>query len=49
MREEKEIKEFIKDIESKDSVGKDNRTGLTEITAKGDAWIGALKWALGED
>ena len=40
MRKEEEIKELIKDIESGDTVSKDNRTGLTEITAKGDAWIG---------
>ena len=49
MREEKEIRELIKEIESGDSIGKDNRTGLTEITAKGDAWIESLKWVLNKD
>jgi len=49
MRNEEEIKEFIQEIENKDHVGKDNRMGLTAITAKGDAWIEALKWVLEED
>ena len=49
MREETEIKGFIKEIESGDTVGKENHTRLTEITDRGDAWIEALKWVLNKD
>ena len=49
MREEKEIREFIKGIESVDTIGKENRTGLTKITDKGDSWIEALKWVLNDE
>ncbi len=46
MRDEKEIREFVKDIESVDTVGKENYTGLTKVTDRGDSWIEALKWVL---
>lgn len=46
MRTEKEIKDFIIDIESKDTVGKEKHTGLTKITDRGDNWIEALNWVL---
>lgn len=46
MKTEQEIREFVKDIESKETVGKEKHTQLTKITDKGDAWIEALKWVL---
>ena len=49
MRSEEKIKEFIKEIENGDTVGKDNYAGLVEITSKGDAWIEALKGVLEQD
>ncbi len=48
MREEKEIEEFIKEIENVDTVGKENHTGLTKVTDRGDSWIEALKWVLND-
>lgn len=46
---EEEIRELIKEIENADTVLKENRIGLTEITSKGNNWIEALKWSLGEN
>jgi len=46
VKTEKEIKELIENIKKGEFIGKDNKTGLTRITEKGNDWIECLEWVI---